>query len=48
VFHAKAVNSSFHLCGCRYHHNRVDAIPVTAGTPEANDDPVAQYLGYYD
>jgi hypothetical protein len=48
VFLAKAMNSSFHLCGCGYHNNRVDDIPVIAGTPEANDDPVAHYLGYYD
>jgi hypothetical protein len=48
MFHAKAVNSFFHLCGCRYHHNRVDDIPVVAGTLEADDDSVAHYLGYYD
>jgi hypothetical protein len=48
MFYTKAVNSSFHLCGCGYHHNRVDDIPVIAGTPEADDDPVAYYLGYYD
>jgi hypothetical protein len=48
VFHAKAVNSFFHLCGCGYHHNRVNDIPVIAGTPKADDDPVAHYLGYYN
>jgi hypothetical protein len=48
MFHAKAVNSFFHLCGSGYHHNRVDDIPVVAGTLEADDDPVAHYLGYYD
>jgi hypothetical protein len=48
VFHAKAVNSSFHLCGCGYHHNCVDDVPVIAGTTETDDDLVAHYLGYYD
>jgi hypothetical protein len=48
MFHAKAVNSFFHLCGCGYHHNRIDDIPVIAGTLEADDDPVAHYLRYYD
>jgi hypothetical protein len=46
--YTKAVNSSFHLCGCGNHHNRVDDVPVIAGTLEADDDPVAHYLGYYD
>jgi len=32
MFHAKAVNSSFHLCGCGYHHNRVDDISLAAAT----------------
>jgi hypothetical protein len=48
MFYTKAVNSLFHLCGCGYHHNCVDDIPVIASTPEADDDPVAYYLGYYD
>jgi hypothetical protein len=30
MFHAKAVNSFFHLCGCGYHHNRVD-VSLAAG-----------------
>jgi len=47
MFYIKAVNSFFHLCGCGY-HNRIDDIPVIAVTPEADDDPVAYYLGYYD
>jgi hypothetical protein len=46
--YTKVVNSSFHLCGCENHHNRVDDVPVIAGTLEADDDPVAHYLGYYD
>jgi hypothetical protein len=48
MFYTKTVNSLFHLCGCGYHHNCVDDIPVIVGTPEADDDPVAYYLGYYD
>jgi hypothetical protein len=48
MFYTKAVNSFFHLYGCGYHHNRVDDILVIVGTPEANDDPVEYYLGYYD
>jgi len=32
VFHAKAVNSFFHLCGCGYHYNRVDGVSLAAGT----------------
>jgi hypothetical protein len=48
MFYIEAVNSFFHLCGCGYHHNRVDDIPVIAGTPEADDNPVAYYMGYYD
>jgi hypothetical protein len=48
MFYTKAVNSSFHLCECGYHYNRVDDILVIAGTLEADDDPVAYYLGYYD
>jgi hypothetical protein len=48
MFYTKAVNLSFHLCRCGYHHNHVDVIPVIADTSEADDDPVAYYLGYYD
>jgi hypothetical protein len=44
----EAVNSYFHLCKCGYHHNRVDEVPLVAGTPNMDDDPVALYLGYYD
>jgi hypothetical protein len=32
MFHAKAVNSLFHLCGCRYHYNCVDDVSLAAGT----------------
>jgi hypothetical protein len=28
-------------------HNRIDEVPVTAGTLDL-EDPVAAYLGYYD
>jgi hypothetical protein len=30
--YTKAVNSLFHLCGCGYHHNRVDDVSLAAGT----------------
>jgi hypothetical protein len=46
MFYIEAVNSFFHLCG--YHHNHVDDIHVIASTPEADDDPITYYLGYYD
>jgi hypothetical protein len=29
-------------------HNRIDVVPVTAGIPDFEEDPVAAYLGYYD
>jgi hypothetical protein len=48
MFYTETVDSFFHLCGYGYHNNRVDDIPMIAGTPEADDDPVAIYLGYYD
>jgi len=48
MFYIETVNSFFHLYGYGYHHNRIDATPLAAGTPEVDDDPVAQYLGYYD
>jgi len=32
MFHAKVVNSFFHLCGCGYHHNHVDDVSLAAGT----------------
>jgi hypothetical protein len=32
MFHAKAVNSFFHLCECGYHHNRIDDVSLAAGT----------------
>jgi hypothetical protein len=47
MFYTKTVDSFFHLYGCGYHHNRVDDIPMIAGTHVADDDPVAFYLGYY-
>jgi hypothetical protein len=47
MFYTETVDSFFHLCGCEYHHNRVDDNPMIAGTLEADDDPVAYYLGYY-
>jgi hypothetical protein len=29
-------------------HNHIDEIPVTTSTPDFEEDPVAEYLGYYD
>jgi hypothetical protein len=48
MFNTETVNSFFHLYGCGYHHNRIDAIPLAASTLDMDDDPVALYLGYYD
>jgi hypothetical protein len=45
MFYTETVNSLFHLYGCGYHHNRIDATPLVAGTPKVDDDPVALYLG---
>jgi hypothetical protein len=42
------VDLFFHLYGCEYHHNRVDDALMMESTPEADDDLVAFYLGYYD
>jgi len=30
--YTKAVNSLFYLCGCGYHHNRVDDVSLAAGS----------------
>jgi hypothetical protein len=48
MFYTETVESFFHLCGCGYHHNRVDDIPMITSTPDADDDLIASYLGYYD
>jgi hypothetical protein len=48
MFYTETVDLFFHLCECGYGHNRVDDIPMIAGTPKEDDDPVAYYLGYYD
>jgi hypothetical protein len=32
IFYTETVNSSFHLYGCGYHHNRIDPIPLAVGT----------------
>jgi hypothetical protein len=29
-------------------HNRIEDVPLVAGTPELDDNPVALYMGYYD
>jgi hypothetical protein len=42
------VNSYFHLYGCGYHHNRIDGVPLTAGTSVVVDGVVEMYLRYYD
>jgi hypothetical protein len=44
MFYTETVNSFFPLCRCGYHHNHVDDILMIAGTPEADDGPVALYL----
>jgi uncharacterized phosphosugar-binding protein len=48
MFHAETVNSFFHLYGCGHHHNRIDEVPLVAGTLEEDNDPIVLYLGYYD
>jgi len=48
MFYTEMVDSFFYLCECGYHHNRVDDALMIVGTTEANDDPVAFYLDYYD
>jgi hypothetical protein len=32
MFHTETVDSFFQLCGCGYHHNHVDDVPLVAGT----------------
>jgi hypothetical protein len=39
MFYIEMVNSFFHLYGCGYHHNRIDASPLVPGTPAVVDDP---------
>jgi hypothetical protein len=42
MFYTETMNSFFYLCGCGYHHNRVDDVLLIAGNyPEADDYPVA-------
>jgi hypothetical protein len=48
VFLIGVVNSHFHLHGCGYHYNRIDGAPLDAGTSDAEDDSVTNYLEYYD
>jgi hypothetical protein len=48
MLYIETVNSFFHLYGCDYHYNRIDATPLPTGTLEVDDDPVALYLGYYN
>jgi hypothetical protein len=42
------VNLFFHLYGCGDSHNRIDDVPLAAGTPVVVDGIVEVYLGYYD
>jgi hypothetical protein len=44
----EAANSYFHLYECGYHHNLIDEVPLTVGSPVIVDDVVEVYLGYYD
>jgi hypothetical protein len=44
----KVVNSYLHLYRCGQHHNHIDIDALAAGTVDVEDDPVAQYLRYYD
>jgi hypothetical protein len=44
----EAVNSYFHLYGCGYHHNRINEVPLTAGTSVVVDGVVEMHLRYYD
>jgi hypothetical protein len=48
MFHTETVNSLFHLCGCGYHHNRVDDVPLAVGTPIVVEGFVAVYSRCYD
>jgi hypothetical protein len=48
MFYTETVNSLFHLYGCGYHHNRIDATPLVTSTLDVDDDPMVLYLGYYE
>jgi fatty-acid desaturase len=41
MFYTEMVNSFFHLYGCGYHYNRINATPLVASTLVVVDDPVA-------
>jgi hypothetical protein len=47
-FTPELVNSYSHICERGYHHDRVDADVLAAGTADVNEDLVTIYLGYYD
>jgi hypothetical protein len=44
----ETVNSFFHLYSCGNPHNRIDDVPLAAGTTLVVDGIVEMYLGYYD
>jgi len=44
----EAVNSYFYLYRCGYHHNRIDKVLLTVGTPVVVNDIAEVYLRYYD
>jgi len=48
VFLIEVVNSHFYVYECGYHHNHIDEASLDAGTCDAGDDSVANYLEYYD
>jgi hypothetical protein len=44
---AEMVNSYLHMYRRDYHHDRIDVVPLAAGTSDVDDNPVALYLGYH-
>jgi hypothetical protein len=38
MFFTETVDSFFHLCGCGYHHNRVDEVFLVVGIADVDDD----------
>jgi hypothetical protein len=44
---AEVVSSHLHLCR-RVTPRLYRHVPLAAGTPDVDNDPVALYLGYYD
>jgi hypothetical protein len=48
MLYTETMNSFFHLCGYGQPHNRADIDALTAGSADVKDEPIANYLGYYD